>query len=48
MLYQGAAKYGNIFSLSVAPDRSGRLREIDVTTLREVGKMIRAASADGK
>jgi len=41
-LYQGAVKFGNIFSLSVAPDRGGRLREIDVRTLREVGRQIRA------
>jgi alpha-L-fucosidase len=43
-LYQGAAKYGNIFSLSVAPDRAGRLRDIDAKTLREVGKRIRELS----
>ena len=36
-LYQGAVKFGNIFSLCVTPDRAGRLREIDVKTLREVG-----------
>ncbi len=39
-LYQGAVKYGNIFSLSVAPNRQA-LREIDVKTLREVGRLIR-------
>jgi alpha-L-fucosidase len=38
--YLGAVKYGNIFSLDVAPDRSGRLREIDVNTLQAVGRMI--------
>ena len=31
----------NLFSLDVGPDRSGRLREIDVTTLRRVGRYIR-------
>lgn len=40
-LYVGAVKYGNIFSLDVGPDRAGRLREIDVKTLKEVGRMIR-------
>jgi alpha-L-fucosidase len=40
--YQGAVKYGNIFSLDVGPDKSGRLRKIDVETLRKVGEMIRA------
>jgi alpha-L-fucosidase len=41
-LYWGAVKFRNIFTLSVAPDRAGRLREIDVRTLREVGRRIRA------
>ena len=40
--YLGAVKYGNIFSLDVGPDYDGKLREIDVKTLREVGEMIRA------
>lgn len=39
--YLGAVKFGNIFSLDVGPDYQGKLREIDVKTLREVGKMIR-------
>ena len=39
--YLGAGKYGNLFSLDVGPDRSGRIREIDVTTLRKVGQYIR-------
>jgi alpha-L-fucosidase len=34
-------KYGNIFSINVGPDYQGRLRAIDVTTLRNVGEMIR-------
>jgi len=39
--YLGAVKYGNIFSIDVGPDYNGKLREIDVKTLREVGQMIR-------
>jgi len=39
--YLGAVKYGNIFSINVGPDYQGRLRAIDVTTLRNVGEMIR-------
>mgnify|MGYP003681909561 CR=1 FL=1 len=38
--YLGAVKYGNIFSLDVGPNYSGRLRKIDVETLRKVGRMI--------
>jgi alpha-L-fucosidase len=38
--YQGAVKYGNIFSLDVGPDYEGKLRAIDVKTLKKVGKMI--------
>jgi len=38
--YLGAKKYGNIFSIDVGPNYEGRLRDIDVKTLREVGKMI--------
>ena len=43
--YQGARKYGNIFSINVGPDYTGKLREIDVKTLRMVGEMIRAAES---
>lgn len=39
--YLGAVKYGNIFSIDVGPDHEGKLRDIDVKTLREVGAMIR-------
>ena len=39
--YLGAVKYGNIFSLDVGPDYHGRLRRIDVDTLRKVGVMIK-------
>ncbi len=39
--YLGAVKYGNIFSIDVGPDYNGKLRDIDVATLLEVGEMIR-------
>ena len=39
--YVGAVKYGNIFSLDIGPDYAGRIREVDVKTLHEVGKLIR-------
>ncbi|QGY43460.1 hypothetical protein GM418_07240 [Maribellus comscasis] len=39
--YLGAVKYGNIFSLDVGPDYKGKIRKIDVKTLREVGKYIK-------
>ena len=39
--YCGAVKHGNIFSLDVGPDYAGKLRQIDVDTLRQVGAMIR-------
>ena len=39
--YLGAVKYGNIFSLDVGPDYEGKLRDIDVKTLKQVGEMIR-------
>ena len=39
--YLGAVRYGNLFSLDVGPDYAGRLRAIDVRTLRRVGSMIR-------
>ena len=38
--YLGAVKYGNIFSLNVGPDYEGRIRKIDVKTLKKVGKLI--------
>lgn len=41
--YQESVKYGNIFSLNIGPDYNGRIREIDVKTLREVGDMIKQA-----
>jgi alpha-L-fucosidase len=39
--YLGAVKFGNIFSLDVGPDYHGRLRDIDVKTLEQVGRWIR-------
>ena len=39
--YLGAVKFGNIFSLDVGPDYAGRIRDIDVQTLRKVGQYIR-------
>jgi alpha-L-fucosidase len=42
--YSGAVKYGNIFSINVGPNYEGRLREVDVKTLSEVGRIIRKAS----
>ena len=39
--YLGAVKYGNIFSINVGPDYAGKIRAIDVKTLRTVGEMIR-------
>lgn len=39
--YKGAVKYGNIFSINVGPNYEGRLRDIDVKTLKTVGKWIK-------
>lgn len=39
--YIDAVKYENIFSINVGPNYVGRLREIDVKTLKRVGKLIR-------
>ena len=43
--YQGAMKYGNIFSINIGPNYAGKIRDIDVKTLRQVGEMIRAESS---
>ncbi|HNR29452.1 MAG TPA: alpha-L-fucosidase [Candidatus Hydrogenedentes bacterium] len=43
--YLGAVEHENLFSLNVGPDYAGRLRTIDVETLRAVGEMIRAWEA---
>jgi alpha-L-fucosidase len=39
--YLAAVKSDNIFSLDVAPDRAGKIRDVDIKTLQEVGEMIR-------
>jgi len=39
--YLGAARYGNIFSINVGPNYEGKLRDIDVKMLGEVGALIR-------
>ena len=41
--YRGALEYGNIFSLDVGPNYAGKIRDIDVKTLKQVGEMIRNA-----
>ena len=38
--YQGAMEYENIFSLNLGPNYEGKLRDIDIETLREVGRLI--------
>lgn len=38
--YLDAVKHRNIFSLDVGPDRNGRIRAIDVETLKKVGESI--------
>ncbi len=39
--YRGATRHGNVFSLDVGPNYEGKLRKIDVETLRKVGEMIK-------
>jgi alpha-L-fucosidase len=41
--YQEAVRHRNLFSLNIGPDRAGKLRAIDIETLRKVGERIRAA-----
>jgi len=43
--YQGARKYGNIFSINIGPNYAGKIRDIDVKTLKQVGRMIRTEAA---
>ena len=43
--YQGAMQHGNIFSINIGPNYAGRIRDVDVRTLGEVGQMIRAGRA---
>lgn len=45
--YKKAVEYGNIFSLNVGPDYEGKIRDIDVKTLKEVGKMIKEYHKNG-
>jgi alpha-L-fucosidase len=42
--YLGAVKYGNVFALDVGPNYEGKLRDIDVATLRRIGAWIRDPS----
>jgi alpha-L-fucosidase len=42
--YLGAKKFGNVFALDVGPDYRGRIRDIDVVTLRKVGELIRTGA----
>lgn len=42
--YLGAVKFGNIFSLDFGPNYEGKLRDIDVATLRKIGTWIRYPS----
>jgi len=45
--YQGAT--GHIFSINIGPNCAGKIRNIDVKTLKQVGEMMRAArSAQGE
>jgi len=39
--YLGAVEYGNIFSIDVGPNYEGKIRDIDVETLKRVGDLIR-------
>jgi len=46
--YLGAVKFGNIFSINVGPNYAGRIRDIDVKTLTQVGAMIEAEKTANK
>ncbi|HDP33718.1 MAG TPA: hypothetical protein ENN29_01260 [Candidatus Hydrogenedentes bacterium] len=39
--YLGAVSFGNIFSINIGPNYDGKIREIDVLTLQQVGRWIR-------
>ena len=39
--YLGAVKYENLFSINVGPNYDGKIRDIDVATLAQVGRYIR-------
>ena len=38
--YVGAVKFGNIFSINIGPNYEGKIRDIDVKTLTQVGELI--------
>lgn len=40
--YLGAVEYGNIFSINIGPNYEGKIRDIDMKTLRQVGDWIRS------
>ncbi len=40
--YLGAVTYGNIFSINIGPNYEGKIRDIDVRTLKQVGDWIRS------
>jgi len=42
--YKGAVEFGNIFSINVGPNYEGKIRNIDVKTLTEVGQLIKQNS----
>ncbi|TWU38260.1 alpha-L-fucosidase [Novipirellula artificiosorum] len=42
--YQGAIEYGNIFSIDIGPNDAGKIRDIDVKTLKQVGEMIQTSA----
>jgi len=39
--YRGALEYGNIFSINVGPNYDGKIRDVDVETLKKVGELSR-------
>ena len=43
--YTGAMEHGNIFSINIGPNYAGKIRDIDVKTLKQVGEMIRAGGS---
>jgi alpha-L-fucosidase len=43
--YLGALKFGNIFSINIGPNYDGKIRDVDVKVLNEVGQLIREHNA---
>lgn len=39
--YKEAVKYRNIFSVNIGPDYKGKIRDIDVKTLKELGRLVK-------